>query len=208
MRRVAVSGRKLAIDPRWTLALDLLIVAWLAFARPSQAMGDRRMLTSGARAAALLMIVIGVPAGWWMGRYEPAVVGADGTLIGEDPFVILEPETWIHQALPIIPYIDTGDMLRKGDWLVILYRHDCPHCIESLANLHDAVPRLRAAEGYRGVAAIELPPYAPNEADPVPVEGAFHRGRLSAVRDWFVQTPAAMELSDGIVVAMRPDLTD
>lgn len=203
---------KLSVDPRVTLGLDVAMILLLTVAFAPQATrpesGATEFRVKGAWVFGFLAVAIGLPSAWWMSHYEPAVFDESGILIGDDPFVVLEPEAWIDKHLPILPHIDIGASLSEGTWLMILYRHDCSHCVESLASLSDDAVRLTTTGGYRGIAVIELPPFAPSGADPITPSSPFHRGRLSPSREWFVQTPAAMDLADGIVVALRTDLVE
>ena len=53
------------------------------------------------------------------------------------------------------------------------------------------------------MAMIELPPYAPEGQSLVSSDTPCLTGRVSQVRDWFVETPVVLALSDGVVVAAQ-----
>ena len=65
--------------------------------------------------------------------------------------MVLEPENWVGQRLPIADSLDID--LSAGNWTVLLHRHDCPVCREQ-------VPRyeMRATAGEQ-IAIVEVPPY-------------------------------------------------
>jgi len=46
-------------------------------------------------------------------------------------YEVLEPQTWVGKELPILDYMDIGDKLSNGNWLVLFYHHDCPDCAEA-----------------------------------------------------------------------------
>jgi len=56
---------------------------------------------------------------------EPAVVTSS--------YEVLEPETWVGKKLPILQHIDIGEKLSRGNWLILLYHHDCPDCAKAIA---------------------------------------------------------------------------
>ena len=57
--------------------------------------------------------------------------------------MILEPKTWVGKRLSILDDIDIGGQLAKGEWLVVLYREDCPRCREELPRYAELSNRLR-----------------------------------------------------------------
>jgi hypothetical protein len=130
----------------------------------------------------------------------------DGNLTSVGGLVILEPERWIGQKLPIAASVDLD--LSSGDWIVLLHRHDCPECLEQVPKYEQ-----RAAAGER-VALVEVPPFdragsdtffaAKKVSDPL---GSVPRsplyGRLTEDHEWFVQTPVEIRLVDGRVSAVK-----
>jgi hypothetical protein len=119
---------------------------------------------------------------------------AEGVLTTDTGLVILEPEKWLGQKLPIAGFIDLD--LSHGEWTVVFHRHDCPTCHEVLPSYVEL-----SSMGHK-VALIEVPPFGnlnPSES------GCVH-GQLTADREWFVQTPVEIQLRDGIVTAVKtPD---
>jgi thiol-disulfide isomerase/thioredoxin len=136
-----------------------------------------------------------------MGIYQPALLSVAGDIVGDEPIVLLEPETWIGKSFPLLDYTDIGAKLKEGEWLALLYHHDCPKC-------QDAMKQLKAvanqADGLR-VALIEMPPYGKTPGD-IGAPELFVMSRLLAVKDWFAQTPVLLVLSEGQVVRVgRPE---
>jgi hypothetical protein len=112
----------------------------------------------------------------------------NGLIFTANGLVILKPEEWVGQQLPISQYIDID--LSQGHWTVVLHRHDCVQCQKLL-------PKYEALALTESVALIEVPPFD----DSKPTNAAVAHGRLAVDRDWFVQTPVEITLNDGIVLA-------
>jgi len=111
-------------------------------------------------------------------------------------YEVLEPETWVGQRLPILEYIDIGQKLEKGTWLVLFYHYDCPDCAEAIPKYEQMACDLAGNEDFLQIALIEVPPYGPaalSENLPCSV------GRLPDTKEWFVTTPAIALLTDGQV---------
>jgi len=197
---------QIEVSPWITLVLDLAIVAslliwWPATARvPLQANQQFKRLIATLALAALL----GGPAGYLMANYTPAALADDGDIFGDSEFVVLEPETWVGKPFPLLNYIDIGDQLSAGEWVVVLYRHDCPHCVEELPKYERLARESADDPDAPRVALIEMPSYAPPSHDPVPIDTACVRGKLDDSREWFVQTPAEIRIkSMGRVISIE-----
>jgi len=116
---------------------------------------------------------------------------------------VLEPESWIGKELPILDYIDIGEKLRKGNWLVLFYHYDCPDCVAAIEKLNKTRYEIQDARYSTGhltvelnIAFIEVPPYG---KDQVIAGSPCVSGRLADVKEWFVTTPAVVLLTDGQV---------
>ncbi|NIT59612.1 MAG: hypothetical protein GWN00_26355 [Aliifodinibius sp.] len=124
-------------------------------------------------------------------------------------YEVLEPETWVAKKLPILEYIDIGKQLRKGNWLVLLYHHDCPDCAVAIPKYEQMASDFAGNEDFLRIALIEVPPYAQGQ---ISGNSACVPGRLAAVKQWFVTTPAVALLTDGKVTsaweAKAPDLDE
>lgn len=191
------------VNPWYTLILDVTCVLLLLFIRP-----DLRSKTSAPRATLRfatvmgLALLVGVPAGISMGSYRAASLGDDGTILGEDRFVVLEPETWVGKKLPLSTHIDIGSQLAKGDWTVVLYHNDCPYCRKLIPEYRKGSAKL--ASGVSGrLAFVEIPPYASDDEDIILKPSDHYKlGRLADIREWFVATPTVLGLSGGKVVSV------
>jgi len=108
-------------------------------------------------------------------------------------YEVLEPQSWVGKKLPILDYIDIGDKVSSGNWLVLFYHHDCPDCAEAIRSYEQMAFNLRGRADFLRIAFIEVPPYGPAFSA---ASSACAWGRLSSVRQWFVSTPAAVLLRD------------
>lgn len=133
-----------------------------------------------------------------------AVGGTSPVLILREPpavtseYEILEPETWVGKELPILEHIDIGEQLKEGNWLVVLYHHDCPDCAEALPQIEAMARELEGNEEFLRFALVEVPPYG---------DGAIGNyinvklGKLNAGKEWFITTPAVALLENGQVAS-------
>ena len=134
-----------------------------------------------------------------MGSYT--TLSDAGEIIGDGKIVVLEPEKWIGKRFPLLDFIDTGDKLREGKWLVLLYHYGCPKCKEAIRDL----PRISHILGVQQVALVEAPPYGDDDeefniSDLAPI----HR-HLANTREWFVASPLGLLLDKGVVSDVRQD---
>jgi hypothetical protein len=150
----------------------------------------------GAMAILAVFPLAGPPAAYVMGSYVEPTLSEAGDITGDGKTVVLDPERWLGKRFPLLPFIDIGGRLEKGDWLVILYRHDCPRCRAALRELSRIAREAHASR----VALIEMPPHA-NAEDAVDCPGVtFARGALRDTVDWFVETPVVLRTKNGFVV--------
>lgn len=194
------------VHPWWTLGLDAAVLFGLLVSIgldermhvPSHNGGLRpgRVPVGSGRAAAIgLGVVLATAVGWYAFPHAETVDGSFPTTGGP---VILEPENWVGQKLPIAQYIDLD--LSRGEWIVVLHSRDCPKC-------QAAIPRyeqfaLSVSDTPLRVVLVEVPPF---DGEPV-VEGACARAKLSGEHDWFVQTPMELQLQDGVVTDASTEL--
>ena len=182
---------RLRIDPHYTLALDLAASLFFALWRP-----DRRAMdmTSGRfRPAIVALAIIAVSA---FAFYR----GAGWEIPGIGPrFEVVDPKRWTGRPLPIMENIQVDGELGRGSWLVVLYQRHCPSCQAAIPEYEE-----RARSGGKEmarwrVALIEVPPYGdPAKTLPLPASPCL-LGRLDQSRRWFVETPSAFFLRDGVV---------
>lgn len=135
--------------------------------------------------------------------YAPAILTNKGEIVGNNSTVVLKPEDWLDKQFPLLKHIDIGAQLAVGQWIVVLYRPDCPRCREELARLE----RRAREEAW---SAITTPVALINvskgnaEKESVGEENSWClRGRLSSSREWFFRPPVILRIHDGRVVAVE-----
>jgi hypothetical protein len=108
-------------------------------------------------------------------------------------YEVLEPEIWVGKELPILEYIDIGEKLKKGNWLVLFYHYDCPDCLEAIQKYEKIFRKIDINNIALGFAIIAIPPYGEGQ---VIAGSPCVLGRLLDVKEWFVTTPAMVLLKD------------
>jgi len=192
---------KVTINPWHTTALDVLVVLCLFYWRPNAEIDclgvDRRRLSIRLFCVLGLSLVLGGPAAYAMGSNTRTTLSDAGSVFGDGRTVVLEPEKWVGKRFPLLAYIDIGERLKKGSWLIVLYHSDCPVCAQLIENLPREVAR---KNDDRRVALIELPPYGQTADEGALSEAGVVVGRLTNALDWFVTTPAQAHLENGRVI--------
>ncbi len=211
----------ISVWPWYTVALDAGLVALLllffprasntGFQPPAQKPSRPRLRFATVAAASL---VLGAPAMVAMVAYEPARLSNDGDILGDDQFVLLEPQAWTGLRFPLLKYLavdnepgSTENEVAEGNWAIVLYHNDCGRCRKVLGELEKRASTLSSLDGWpENVAMVELPPFADQRLS-LHTKG-WKYGRLSTERDWFVTTPAVIRLQDGEVVAAADSVSD
>ncbi len=191
------------VNPWYSLCLDLAVVGALVRYRPALWGKEVGIDTRPASYYGVVFgtwLVVAVSAGWGMSRFEATTVTEDGMFLGDGEIVVLEPETWIGKRFPLFSHIEQGGQLARGVWLVLLYHHDCPQCQQVLPNYE--LLAAKVDEDQRSVALVEVPPFGPREGGDLSTS-PVHRVKLQDTKDWFVQTPTEIQLTDGIVTTVR-----
>jgi len=115
-------------------------------------------------------------------------------------YEVLEPETWIGKELPILKHIDIADQVETGNWLVMLYHHDCPSCAEIIPKIEQMTSGLQGNINFLRIALIEIPPYGKiDKGNLADIRFPILVGKLDISKEWFVTTPAIFIVSDGNV---------
>lgn len=123
---------------------------------------------------------------------EPTMVTAE--------YEVLEPATWIGKELPILEHIDIGEQLKTGNWLVVLYHHDCPSCADAIPKIENMARDLEGNEDFLQFAFVEMPPHGLTGNNLVGRDSSCVHGKIDAVKEWLVATPVFLILSDKIAV--------
>lgn len=202
---------KVEVSPWYTLILDVWAVSALLVFPPDRAAWLSPANVRRLAMAGLATLLLAVPAGVAMGSYQPARVTEDGVLTTAGRFVVLEPERWVGKRFPLLKYVDVGERLAKGKWIVIFKRHGCHGCEESIPRYERMAAGLLREKSPVSVAMIELEPtrveraaQARRKARGLRVPSASRPrldGFLPAEKEWFVTTPAVVVLEDGKVLA-------
>jgi len=114
-------------------------------------------------------------------------------------YEVLNVKNWTaNQSWPLLEYVDIGDRIQTGDWIVFMYHNDCPDC-------RLAIPKYEKFYGdLKGnnveMAFIEMQPYEQGDKQLVPKDSKVPWGRLSSVKTWYVETPVVVVLRDGMVL--------
>jgi hypothetical protein len=116
-------------------------------------------------------------------------------------YEVLEPETWVGRKLPILEHIDIAESLKKGNWLVLLYHHDCPDCVASIEDCLDLVYnfKVKRKQTIFRIAFISIPPHGDI---PVGSSLACILGKIRPNKKWLVATPIVALVVDGNVKAV------
>jgi len=201
------------ISPWYTLIMDSGLLGALVWFRPKsgQSTPPPRFRKVRIATAAVVAGTACLTVGATMAAYSPARLSDDGVIVGDDRFVVLEPDRWVGKPLPLLGHIDAGDRLGRGTWTIILYHHDCPHCRKALPEIRKLAKELSAAAGGGAgrFALVEMPPYAPKDSEAVVSGSNGLSAKLSSERDWFAVTPTLISLKDGRVTAvLEGDIAD
>jgi hypothetical protein len=113
-------------------------------------------------------------------------------------YEVLEPETWVGKKLPILEHIDIGEQLETGNWLVLLYHHNCPDCAAAIPKYERIARDMAGNEDFLRIALIEVPPYGQR---PISDNSTCTLGRLADVKEWFVTTPAVALLTNSRITS-------
>jgi hypothetical protein len=178
------------INPWVTLfAIDLpVVVALLVFGPKDERLFARPSVRRLGTTACIGLIAVGTTT--------PLLAFGGKAELMSSGYEVLEPETWVGQRLPIFDDIGIGESLKKGEWVILLYRHNCPSCVSTIPAYEQMAYHFATNERVAKTAAlIEVPPYGD---PPLSAESACVLGKLSDRKRWFVR-PALILLSDGIV---------
>jgi hypothetical protein len=123
---------RVPVSPRYIAVLDFAASLSLWLWRPSAIAVERPVGSRLLRVAAvlLLFLLVGVPSGIVLAAHRPTSLNPDAEIDANQSVVLLEPDKWIGRRCPLLKYIDVGDELSHGGWIVVLYHYDCPRCQE------------------------------------------------------------------------------
>jgi thiol-disulfide isomerase/thioredoxin len=122
-----------------------------------------------------------------------------------DKYEVVRPVEWIneagnHKEWSMLRHIDIADSLRAGLAIVVFYNIECETCHDAIP-LYDQMSRDMAGnEDSIRFALIEIPPYASEEDNIVPVDTPCLRGKLDSSKKWYMETPLVVVVVDGRAV--------
>jgi hypothetical protein len=116
--------------------------------------------------------------------------------LGERKVIVLEPKNWYGRTFPLRKHVAIDENLEKGTWTIILFRIECERCRKLIDRLRKTTAE---KEPETRMALIEVPPFS-GEAEKL-INGYPHLvyGQLSPELEWFVQTPAIIQVVNGRV---------
>ena len=196
---------RVEVNPWCTLFLDAVaaIVRWRPVMSGEQGRVAAMFALSQYAALLGLWVSVSLSAGWSMAGFEAAEVTASGKIVGNSGIVVLEPVTWVGRRFPLLEHVDIADQLAQGDWVVLLYHHDCPKCQEVLPGFEQLADRMAVQGSGIRAAVLEVPPFSLGGGRCDQRNLVLHHGRLSDCREWFVPTPVQLVLVDGSVTTVR-----
>lgn len=116
------------VNPWLTAVMDLAVVLGLLVTWPARVGPVMPHRWPQVLATASSVILLSAAGAYGATVSVPDYLAASGMSLGYGYFVLLEPETWKGQQLPILEHIDIGKQLSKGRWIVVMHQHTCPDC--------------------------------------------------------------------------------
>ncbi|MDR2171950.1 MAG: hypothetical protein LBP59_17535 [Planctomycetaceae bacterium] len=196
------------INPWFTTALDLMIVAILVVLRPKeivfklqnffQELGSLRKFRLGVFIATWLFFAVLLT--FLIVSTKFVALAGDSKLSESEKSVTLEPGNWLGKKFPLLEYIEVNNNfdlnnLQSGEWTILLYHNDCLKCQEIFAKLKNQ----NTNENLEKLVVIEIPDKSEHQKLSTKLNRVKWRS-LKSDRNWFVQTPVWIRLKDGNVV--------
>lgn len=180
--------------PPWvSLSIDLTALGCLAATYRGRASVPGRPALLHRFPAALgyaLIVLVVAKAGVTLGY-------GGGSMCGDVTFG--DPSEWVGRRFPLLESIDIDVDLSQGEYVVVLHRHGCSLCEETLNApwFCDAV----SARCERGrIALVELPPYGESANRGGPRFSLT--GRLNASDPCLLPAPVVVVLQDALVLSV------
>ncbi len=218
---------RVAINPWYTLLLDSSAVGLLIYFRSDVSLLKRaftfRCIFARSTALVAGWCLLAIPSTWAIASLQPMNAVEDLSQIGQifqgldgKKTIVVEPEKWIGKPFPLLPFIDNAacelqsskgalqERLSEGHWLIVLYNHDCPKCLESMPSYERLAFRSASDPSATQVALIETSPSNFDTSNlPLSPETPCILGRLSDKEEWFVETPVEIEIQNSRVVGVK-----
>ena len=173
------------VHPWVTFCLDVTIVLALCFSKPTHRTGKRVKFKRYAYVFLVwLLALVIIISGFFSVNRTFSSVGDLYTGIDGEQSILIKPENWDRDDLPIVPFLETPEVwnrLEPGKWVIFFFRNDCTKCKNKFAELESS--------NEKRVFCIEVPP----SAGRIKVPEGFVYARLSPKWKWSVETPTVLE---------------
>ncbi len=121
--------------------------------------------------------------------------------------VVVEPsQQCIGNRFPLLRYIDIGEQLAAGNWMVAIIDRDCGKCKELLKLLDDGGTSAKLFRRLR-LTIVELHGQRDGPWSTSCNAAQIGIGKLDTQFEWFVTTPLVVQLQDGVVVWYGDDFS-
>lgn len=184
---------KVAVNPWMTFALDTVILGLLLTSQDAPISRQSRWSLgtwTGIGGAISLTVVSFI----MLAMEHSAMAAQQGFLYQEQSRTfILDPREWVGHEFTLARHTDKPLELMHGEWLAVLFHHDCSIC-ESLLEELDQMDELPIP-----TALVELPPHStdsPHDAHRILLT------KLDEASEWFVETPSAVLIKNGLVTGV------
>ena len=111
----------------------------------------------------------------------------------------LVPDEWLGARFPLARETGIADQIARGEWAVLFYHQGCPSCERARQALLGTSQRVVVLEVAPSDAAGGASPAIPN---------TWLFRALDRRQNWLIETPVILELSDGVVRAVRRQAGD
>ncbi len=184
------------VNPWITLTcIDLPAVAALAIFRP-KTIDFRRPLAFFTPRPGVIRFAVVLLLGLNAACVSTVILVLNEPALVTSRYEILEPAEWPGKQLPILDHIDIRDKLSEGNWLVLLYHHDCPDCATAIPQYEQIARDLKGNEDFLQIAFIAVPPYG---KAPISPDTPATLGKMDKSKEWFVTTPTVALITRGRV---------
>jgi thiol-disulfide isomerase/thioredoxin len=194
------------VNPWITLsAIDIPIFILLAIFRPK---GEKLFPPPWPKAVHFFAIAI--PTFILLPTIEYILITNKQTKPNVEDWVVTAQTT--QNIWPMLKYIDIKQRLKSGVWVVLLYHYDCPDCAKAIPEYEELYKSLKGNENTIDFAFVEMPPYGDKKQQLINPDSETAHGRLSAAKEWFLQTPVVVVIDNGQVLkaweGKAPDLNE
>lgn len=189
------------MSPWWTLLLDGVVLAALTATLPSNNTYNRQ--SSKLLMAAALYAIAAMASSVWMLASQADSTNRPGWTEMGDGLTILEPSEWVGKPFPLAELVPSSVNIEEGSWIVLVYHHDCPRCQKVLPRYVELADNSAEKPNPTRILLLEVPPFG---EDAVPRTSAAIYGRLSGQRQWFIQAPIEIIVTEGVVQSASLEL--